>query len=254
VALIAAGRYRLSSSKVWVAVLGTLVLLSVVATVPLSVLTHQDEAGLTALVIGIPAAAVGLVVARRQPRNPLGWLLLAIGACLTLANDGSDYALLAYHLGHHLPLGLLALWLGQLWGPAIELLGLVILLFPDGRLASRFWRCALIAYCAIYAFEVVALAVATAGAAAVRPLRVDANGGLSATDNPSGWYATAHHIGILVILGFLLSFIARQVLSWRRSSGERRQQLKWLASGAATTVCCAVLAFASQSGTRSVPT
>ena len=30
-----------------------------------------------------------------------------------------------------------------------------------------------------------------------------------------------------------LSFVARQVLSWRRAGGERRQQLKWLASGAA---------------------
>ena len=30
--------------------------------------------------------------------------------------------------------------------------------------------------------------------------------------------------------------MARQVLSWRRAGGERRQQLKWLASGAAVTV------------------
>jgi hypothetical protein len=36
-------------------------------------------------------------------------------------------------------------------------------------------------------------------------------------------------------------FVGRQVLSWRRSSGERRQQLKWLASGAAVTIGCAVL-------------
>ena len=33
-----------------------------------------------------------------------------------------------------------------------------------------------------------------------------------------------------------LSFVTRQVLSWRRAGGERRQQLKWLASGAAVTV------------------
>lgn len=30
--------------------------------------------------------------------------------------------------------------------------------------------------------------------------------------------------------------MARQVLSWRRASGERRQQLKWLMSGAAVTI------------------
>ena len=32
---------------------------------------------------------------------------------------------------------------------------------------------------------------------------------------------------------FWLAAVGRQALSWRRSAGERRQQLKWLASGAA---------------------
>ena len=30
---------------------------------------------------------------------------------------------------------------------------------------------------------------------------------------------------------FWASFVARQVLSWRRATGERQQQLKWLMSG-----------------------
>jgi hypothetical protein len=235
------------SATAWLAAFGGLVALATVATIPLSILANENVDGLIALVIGIPAAAVGVVVARRQPRNPLGWLLLAIGTCLVLANDGSDYALLAYRLGHRLPLGLLALGLNQLWGPAIELFGLVILLFPDGRLASRLWGWALKAYCTILAFEVIALAVATAEAFAGRPVHVDSTGGLAATDNPAGWYAASLHIGLLALLALILSFIGRQVLSWRRSSGERRQQLKWLASGAAGTVCCAVLGFAAQS-------
>jgi hypothetical protein len=39
-----------------------------------------------------------------------------------------------------------------------------------------------------------------------------------------------------------LAFIARQALSWRRASGDRRQQLKWLASGAVVTLVCLGLA------------
>jgi O-antigen/teichoic acid export membrane protein len=35
----------------------------------------------------------------------------------------------------------------------------------------------------------------------------------------------------LVLVCFWVSFVAAQVLSWRRSTGERRQQLKWLMSG-----------------------
>jgi hypothetical protein len=51
---------------------------------------------------------------------------------------------------------------------------------------------------------------------------------------------------ILVIVG---SFVARQVLSWRRATGQRRQQLKWLATGAAVTivVIAASLGFSSTS-------
>jgi hypothetical protein len=40
----------------------------------------------------------------------------------------------------------------------------------------------------------------------------------------------------LALLLFALSSVARQALSWRRSSGERRQQLKWLLTGGMITV------------------
>ena len=52
-----------------------------------------------------------------------------------------------------------------------------------------------------------------------------------------------------MLVGLSLAFIARQALSWRRSSGDRRQQLKWLASGAAISIICLLLAanFSSSS-------
>jgi hypothetical protein len=230
---------------VCLAVLGGLAVLATVALVPLAALAHQNVNGAIALVIGVPAAAVGAVAARRLPRNPVAWLLLASGISLILASDGSDYALLAYRLGHHhLPLGPLALWVNQLWGPGLELLGLVILLFPDGRLASRPWRWALGAYCTIFGLELIALTVATVQAVS-GAVHVDSTGGLAATDTPHGWYGLADHAGLLAVLAFIVAAIARQALSWRRSAGERRQQLKWLASGAALMVCCAFLAFPS---------
>ena len=38
---------------------------------------------------------------------------------------------------------------------------------------------------------------------------------------------------VYLLIGVIwLSFVGHQVLSWRRASGERRQQLKWLACGA----------------------
>jgi hypothetical protein len=53
----------------------------------------------------------------------------------------------------------------------------------------------------------------------------------------------AEVLGALLILVFWLSFVTHQVLSWRRATGERRQQLKWLAAGAAVTVVVIAASF-----------
>lgn len=217
-------------------------MLFLAATLPLTLLSGQLGDGLVALVIGIPCAGVGVVVARRQPGNPLGWLFLAIALCLFVANDGGDYSYFVYRLGHHLPFGPAALALDELWIPGLVLIVVVILLFPDGRLASRFWWWGLRAFCAVYIALLAAVAAALAGALGAHPLRIDATGGLVVMDNPTGWFAIAEHSILVVSLILSLGFICRQVLSWRRSSGEQRQQLKWLASGAAFTIVSLVLA------------
>jgi hypothetical protein len=246
---VTARRFRVASPATWVILLGGLAALSLAAMIPLSLLSGQIFNGAIPLVIGLPCAGVGILVTRRQPRNPIGWLFLVTAACLFLSTDGPDYAFLTYRLGHHLPLGPVGLALGELWGPGLTLLFVVILLFPDGRLPSRFWRWTLWVFCAAYAVLQVATAVAAAGALAAHPIRVDANGGLSALDTPAGWYNLVQGSATAVLVVLSLCFIGRQVLSWRRASSERRQQLKWLASGAAVTLVCAGLsASLSSSG------
>jgi hypothetical protein len=230
-------------------VLGGLAVLSLAAMIPLSFLSGQVFNGAVPLVIGVPCAVVGMLVARRQPGNPIGWLFLVIAVCLFVGTDGGDYAYLGYRLGHHLPLGVVAVVLGQVWGPGLELLFVVVLLFPDGRLPSRFWRWALRAYGVLYAALLAADAAATADALIGHPVRVDASGGLSAVDNPAGWYKAVQGPLTVALVVLSVSFIARQVLSWRRSSGDRRQQLKWLASGAAISVLSVVVASSGAGAT-----
>jgi len=240
---VTARRFRVASPTTWIILLGGLAALSFAAMIPLMLMAHQVFNGLVALVIGVPCAVVGVLVARRQPRNPIGWLFLVIAACVFLSTDGPDYAFLSYRLGHHLPLSPVGLAVGQLWGPGLVLLFVVILLFPDGRLPSRFWRWALWAYGAVYAVLLAATAAATAAALAAHPIRVDSSGGLSAVDNAVGWYKAVQAPAGLMLAVLSLCFIGRQVLSWRRSSSDRRQQLKWLASGATFTLVCAGLSL-----------
>jgi hypothetical protein len=126
--------------------------------------------------------------ARRRPRNPMGWLLAAIGILILLTVAGGYYAVLVYRLRDRLPLGPLALVSDVFWEPAILALPLVILLFPDGRLPSRRWRWTLEAYLGLaagYAIALIWAAMRSAGAG--EP--VDASGGVAAVDHPAGWLA-----------------------------------------------------------------
>jgi hypothetical protein len=219
-------------------------MLSLAAAVPLTVLSGQLGDGVTAWAIGIPCAGVGFLVARRQPGNPLGWLFLVCAGCLFTSNDAVDYSYFVYRLGHHVPFGPLALWLSELWIVGIILLLMVTLLFPDGRPSSRFWSWALRALCAMFVITLAAYAVATVGALAAHPLRIDSSGGLSAIDSPRGWFSAVEGTAFLLGLALAVGFIVRQVLSWRRASGVYRQQLKWLATGAAVTIASAIPATA----------
>ena len=59
---------------------------------------------------------------------------------------------------------------------------------------------------------------------------------LAPIERPAGGTAFLNPVGrayLLTVAVFWLCAVGTQVVSWRRSSGERRQQLKWLASGAA---------------------
>jgi hypothetical protein len=220
---------------------GDAMLLLAGALVLLSFLARQPGYPLQPIMIAIPSAAVGVLVARRQPRNPNGWLLLGIAAALLLSTGGGAYSLLVYQLGRHLPLGPLGLELYQLWSPALALFFLVVLLFPDGRLPSPRWRWAVRAYVLLCAGYLAVLLGVAADAISGNRIDVDAYGGLTVVDYPAGRFAVAQDVILVLTVALGLSFAVRQVLTWRRSSGIRREQLKWLMFGAAVCIVCAGL-------------
>ena len=102
------------------------------------------------LVSFLALAVPGVVIARRQPTNPIGWILIGIGVGLAFYTDVEAYAVLDYHFHHgDLPLGPAAVLVASnLWIGLFLALPLVILLFPDGRLSRR-WRMVLWAYLAV---------------------------------------------------------------------------------------------------------
>jgi hypothetical protein len=238
----------MSPTLAWV--LGGAVLVLGVAAVVLDALIGQLPIGIPAgVVVVLTFAAVGLVIARRQPGNPIGWIMVVFTLVYVLGAAASDYAVLYYRLGHHgLPLAPLALLLSAVQAPSFAMFPVVILLFPDGRVPGRRWRWALRTYAGLVAFVLALLLAAPAAALADHDVRLDSRGNLTSSGhlaewlaNPPGWLIVPV-IAAIVIIG--LSFVGHQVLSWRAADGDRRQQLKWLACGGAVAAASLLLAAA----------
>jgi hypothetical protein len=248
----AAAGFRLAS-PVTATVLAVLTLMLLAGALVLNALTGQlSVLGSGPIVpVAVVYAAVGFVVARRQPGNPIGWILITFIAVFLLSGVAGGYAALYYRFGHHgLPLAQVAVVLGPLWAPALLLFPVVILLFPDGRPAAWRWRWVLRAYVVAGALASAAVFAPAVTAVARHDIRIDAAGNLISTGRPhGGLLAVAGPLGLGLIVVIVLSFVAHQVFSWRRAVGERRQQLKWLATGAAVTVVviAASLGFSSTS-------
>jgi hypothetical protein len=140
-------RFRLAS--VTVSALGALGLAFIAAWVLLTSLTRdlqicRDGAAVAA---GLVCGLVGMLVARRQARNPEGWLLLGVAVGVFVVLDSGLYAVLGYRVHYgRLPLGEVAvIGKGSIGEPLIFCFALVILLFPDGRL-TRGWTWVLWVY------------------------------------------------------------------------------------------------------------
>src|SRR5579862_3125638 len=132
--------------------------------------------GLGAGLFGLSFSVVGFVVARRQPRNPMGWLLLGVAISIDLGTFAPAYAYYDYRHHASLPLEPVAVLLSGLWIFAFLLLPLVVLLFPDGGLGSR-WRWPLRVYALLAAFFTVAMLKVAIAALSLR-MPVDSQGNL----------------------------------------------------------------------------
>ena len=240
-------RFRLGSPAACV-VIGVVLVALFTAAVPLAGLAHQNlnaSNGSLPVWVTAPFAVAGLVLAWRRPANPVGWIMLAGAFFFALSEDASYYTVADYGLRHgDLPLGGVALFAQPGWAPGIVLLGLLILVFPDGRLPSSRWRWLVRAYAAAAALWIAGTVVITAGALIDHRTQVDSGGNLlllTGRDSAAGWWNVVQAVFFALLAACWLASLAAQALSYRRSSGERRQQLKWLLAGTAVVLVGAPL-------------
>jgi hypothetical protein len=169
-------------------------------------------------------ALVGALVARREPSNPIGWILLATGITLTLGAVLDANVLREDAFARELS-AWVSNWSWYVW---LTLAGVFLpLLFPTGRPLSPRWR-------PVLWLGVLALTLSIAGAA-FRPGEIDVDSPVP-VENPLGiggaggdaLAVMARAGDVLAGIAFLLA-AASLVIRFRRSRGIERQQLKWFA-------------------------
>jgi hypothetical protein len=229
---------KLLAWSLWLVTVGCCaagLLVALVVTRPLT-LAVLVEGALFALAFPLGYATVGLVLALRRPANPIGWLYAASGLVWSLLIPLDPWVDQLIRGRRPLPLAAqLAAVAGEFyWAPAITLgITLPFLLLPDGRLRSRRWRVVVAA--AVTGMVLISVAgVLTPGRTAETPLPID---------NPFGLAGTAGTVAtVLTYLGVALNTISYPaalvslLLRFRAARGVERQQLRWVAAGAAVAV------------------
>jgi hypothetical protein len=224
------------------ALLGALIALLFFGTIPVALAGHDmgGANGASQVVLVAAFGLVGVAVAWSRARNPIGWCLLGAGGFLMLSDLGSTYSVLDYRIHHgSLPLGPVAVMIQPGWAPAIVLLALSIVLFPDGELPSGRWRGPMGLFLGVGLVWLGGAFAIALGAIAGNHVDVLSSGDLRQIDYPSGswaWWGDVQNLWFLLLglIGF--AWLASRVPAYRQATGDRRQQLKWLIAGGTVAV------------------
>lgn len=185
---------------------------------------------LTGIVMGAVYTLTGGWILWRRPDLTIGPLLVGIGLSAAVGGLALEHGVRSLEVGG-LPGGSLALWLGNwVWAVAmVSVVAVVPHLLPEGRVPQGRRRLA--------AGTGVVGALAMALTWMTTPY-----GDISAEVAARAQNPVAVESEVLVavlpglVLGAVVVSVASVVLRWRRSSGEARQQLKWVLVGVTTSL------------------
>lgn len=176
---------------------------------------------------------VGVLAIARRSNNPVGWIIIGASVTLVVSDFAQNYAVYAlFTAPGSLSGGTEMAWLsGWISYPAFFTApALLFLLFPDGRLLSPRWRVVL--------WMVIASTGAALADALLSPVMDDAP--FAGVRTPLGISLPPWLLTVLGDLGWpgmvvsLLAAAASMVVRLRHAQGIERQQVKWIASAAAS--------------------
>jgi len=208
-----------------------------------SAINTIQDADLSDVILPIGFAIIGTLVASRMPRNPTGWIFLGIAIIGALSGVITQYVFRSVHFGP-LPFTDWVAWLHDPLNWLVFPPGLAtffFLLFPDGHLPSPRWRWFAWFAALVTVVGFLFLVFQTTIQLGDSPVIANPLGSLGVVEMEGGAPGVIWLVGIVVILTAMTGTVLRA----RRSTGELRQQLRWLAFAAALTGIALALLIAA---------
>ncbi len=213
----------------WAFALWVLGLLGLLGGLAFQVGSGQSAAdGATSVPAFLAIGTVGLLIVRRRPDNPIGWIYVGtwtgVGVAIGFLEGYGTWATVA-HPG--VPGGTLAVWLTNwIWIPIfVPLVTYAFLLFPDGHVPSPRWRP--VAWAIPVSTVLWSVTFALEGHDYTDALGRPA-------PNPYGiaglvpFFDAARLVFGLLFVWLIVASVASLFVRFRRGDADERQQLKWL--------------------------
>ncbi|MEO6651200.1 MAG: histidine kinase, partial [Ilumatobacteraceae bacterium] len=198
-------------------------------------------AGAVFLLGVVSATAVGVILLRSRPSHPVGWCFVGLGVSVAVAGAAQGYGSWALFVDGGAPLGEAAAVVASIGFIVWEvLLGLVCALTPDGRALNKRWRWAM--------KGLVGTGLLWLLSAALMSGPLD-QAPFAEVENP--WGVTWPGLGLLRIVGslgmtvLLIACAGSLLLRFRRSRGDERRRLLWMAVGVVPVPAFVVVMFAA---------
>ena len=206
--------------------LGATLLVAVGAAI-LDVVGDGDTVSVALFVLlGLPFAVVGALIAAHLPDLPIGWLMLGTGFSLVAAKAADGIALYALSRSETPPVAGWAVLAGSLSFSAFFLILIATLfLLPNGSLPSRRWRVVkpligVLLACSFVASFAPGVAPDWAEEEVRNPLGIGALGGVA---------DVASALTAPLTFGLVLTSTASVAIRFRGARGVERAQLRWVA-------------------------
>jgi len=233
------GVVRRLAGTIWA--ITTILAIVAVVIVIATLSTPAPEAGYlrgSVALFALAWATIGARIAARYPRNAVGWLMLAAGLGFGIIAVTQELVIASLREPSPVQSAEITVRFVRISAYITSLAaGLTILLFPDGRLASRRWLLVLVVLVATNALGVVIAALA--------PLPSIAGSANPFFDAENSYfkvpvYGLARYGGPLALAACAGALLARL----RRAGSVERQQLKWVTAGGGLAVLTNLMANA----------